>query len=302
MKLNVDALVDKGLVKKKTYTSGIYTGLSVLKYTKKVFWKNLWHLDERLLECRGTVVDEGDNVVVLPFKKVFNLGELPYTLDPEIEVIIPEKVNGFMAAATMTKKYGLIISTTGTLDSEYAVLAKKWIDRGNVELFDFGYTYLFEICDNSDLHIVKEDEGAYLIGLRDVIHGSLTDENILDNKAKKLNYKRPSVSRIKFKNIPTTNKEGFMVINATTGVVLCKLKSPFYLTKKALLRMGKKRCGLMFNNTQEFRKQIDEEFYNLLDFILDTYSEHDYNNFTETQRRKLFEEYFNGNNTNAALR
>jgi hypothetical protein len=295
MKLNVDDLIEKGLVNKKNYTSGIYTGLSVLKYTKQVFWKNLWHLDERLLECRGTVVDEEDNVVVLPFKKVFNLGELPYTLDPEMEVIIPEKVNGFMAAATMTKKYGLIISTTGTLDSEYAVLAKKWIDRGNVELFDFGYTYLFEICDNSDPHIVKEGEGAYLIGLRDTMYGSLTTENTLDSRAKKLNYKRPSVVKVKFKDIPTTEKEGFMVIDATTGGVLCKLKSPFYLAKKALMRMGKKRCSLMFNNTQEFRKQIDEEFYNLLDFILATYSEQDYNDLTETQRRNLFEEYFNDN-------
>ena len=74
-KLNVDDLVEQGLVKKKTYTKGKYKGLSVLKYSRKVFFDNLWHLDDRLLECRGTVVDEADNIIVLPFKKVFNFGE-----------------------------------------------------------------------------------------------------------------------------------------------------------------------------------------------------------------------------------
>ena len=39
MKLNVNDLVEQGLVRKKTYTEGKYKGLSVLKYTKKVFFK-----------------------------------------------------------------------------------------------------------------------------------------------------------------------------------------------------------------------------------------------------------------------
>ena len=37
MKLNVQDLIDLGLVIKKSYTEGIYKGLSVLKYHRKVF-------------------------------------------------------------------------------------------------------------------------------------------------------------------------------------------------------------------------------------------------------------------------
>ena len=55
-------------------------------------FNNLWNLDDRLLECRGTVVDKDWNVVVLPFKKVFNLGENDTQIDPEKEVILPEKI------------------------------------------------------------------------------------------------------------------------------------------------------------------------------------------------------------------
>lgn len=51
MKLNVQDLIERKLVTKKTYTNGIYKGLSVLKYPKKVFYDNLWHLNDRLLDC-----------------------------------------------------------------------------------------------------------------------------------------------------------------------------------------------------------------------------------------------------------
>ncbi len=292
MKLNVQDLIDQGLVVKKTYTEGTYRGLSVLKYHRKVFYNNLWNLDERLLECRGTVVDEDWNVVVLPFKKVFNLGENGVQVDPEREVIIPDKINGFMAAATMTKKYGLIISTTGSLDSDYVKLARKWIEKGAPERMFTGRTYLFEICDKSDPHIVEEDEGAYLIGQRLIPDGLLCEEGSVDFESKILNYKRPSWKVIKFKDIPETKKEGFMVRCSKTQEVLCKLKSPHYLSKKALQRCGKNKAKRIFRDTENFRKLLDEEFYGILNKIVDTFTEEEYLNLTEQQRRTWIERYF----------
>ena len=292
MKLNVQDLIDQGLVVKKSYTEGVYKGLSVLKYHRKVFYDNLWHLDERLLECRGTVVDENWNVVVLPFKKVFNLGENGTQVDPEREVIIPEKVNGFMSATTLTEKYGLIVSTTGTLDSEYATLARKWIEKGKVNKMIKGITYLFEICDESDPHIVEEKEGAYLIGIRAIDTGDLWQEDELDLFAKWMEYLRGSTIKVKFKDIPETKKEGFMVRCVETQEVLCKLKSKHYLSKKMIQRVGRSKAKKMWNNKEAFRQQIDEEFYNCYQSILDTYTEEEYLNITEQQRRKWIEEYF----------
>ena len=296
MKLNVDDLVEQGLVKKKTYTEGPYKGLSVLKYTKRVFWDNLWEKDPtgRLLECRGTVVDEEDNVIVLPFKKVFNLGENGTTVDPEREVIIPEKINGFMAAATYTEKYGLIISTTGTLDSEYADIARKWIEpKANEVFMQKGSTFLFEICDKSDPHIVEEEEGAYLIGLRRTDSGFLFQEGSLDHLATWLGFKRPTTLKTKLKDIPQTKREGFMVRCAYTEETLCKIKSNHYLAKKAFMRMGRKRIDLAWNNPAEFRKQIDEEFYSLHHYLVDTYTNEEYHTLKEMERRQSIEEYFN---------
>ncbi|UOK16957.1 putative RNA ligase I/ Tail attachment protein [Vibrio phage phiKT1024] len=293
MKLNVDDLVQKKLVIKKTYTDGPYKGLYVLKYHNRVFYDNLWNTDERLLECRGTVVDEDDNVIVLPFKKVFNMGENATHVDPEREIIAPRKVNGFLGCATQTEKYGLIISTSGTLDSEYAQMARKWIEKGETSEMLPGVTYLFEICDPEDQHIVPEESGAYLIGCRNHENQKLLDEDYLDMLAYNyLGYKRPEVWRGLYKDLPSTRMEGYMIRDAQTQETLAKLKSPYYLVRKAMIRMGKSRASLMFNNPDEFRKQIDEEFYDLHTHIIKTYTLDQYVEFKLDEREQILNEYF----------
>ncbi len=297
IKFNVDDLIEQGLVKKKTYTEGAYKGLSVLKYSRKVFYDNLWYLDERLLECRGIVIDEDDNVIVLPFKKVFNLGENNTTVDPDKEVVCPRKVNGFMAAATMTDKYGLIVSTTGTLDSEYAALARKWIEKGYSYKMPLERTYLFEICDRSDPHIVAEEEGAYLIGCRFTDELITFDEDSLYFESQLLNYKRPEMWVGVFKDLPLDIKhEGYMVRDKASSETLCKIKSNHYLGKKALQRVGKTKASKMWNNPNLFKQQLDEEFYKVFDKIIATFTQEEYLSLSEQQRRLWIENYFEENN------
>lgn len=293
MKFNVDDLIQQKLVTKKTYHGGPYHGLSVLKYSKRVFWDNLWNLDERLLECRGTVIDQDNNVVVLPFKKVFNLHENGTEVEPDRAIIAPRKVNGFLGAATPTEKYGLIISTSGTLDSEYVQMARKWIMQGDVSSLIEGNTYLFEICDQSDPHIVPEEEGAYLIGVRNHATGLLLPETNLDMLAYNyLGYKRPEVWKGLFKDLPGTRSEGYMIRDLETSETLAKLKSGYYLVRKAMIRMGKNRANLMYNSPLEFRKQIDEEFYELHEYITKTYTLDEYIAFSAIEREKILENYF----------
>lgn len=53
--------------------SKTYPELSVLKYKKDVFYNNTF--DNALLEMRGTIIDNHHNIIVRPFKKVFNYSE-----------------------------------------------------------------------------------------------------------------------------------------------------------------------------------------------------------------------------------
>ncbi len=250
-------------------------GLKVLKYKNKVFFKNLW--DKDTINARGLVLDEDDNIVNYPFTKVFNLGENDTTVDPERMVICPRKVNGFMACATMHKG-DLLISTTGSLDSDFVELAKKYITK----VPNDGISYMFEICDPSDPHVVPEEVGAYLIGGRKkVLNSHLIWEEALDDIAKIYGYKRPEVWEGKFKDLPLDVKhEGYMVRDYHTEKTLCKIKSKHYLFTKFWMRSKKAY------NVQE----VEEEFFELVEKIRNTFTETEWSELDQQTRRAFIEE------------
>lgn len=304
MKFNVDDLVAKNLVTKKTYTEGPFAGLSVLKYKNNVFWDNLWHTDARLLECRGMVVDAEDNVVIWPFTKIFNRFENNTDVPRDQLVCVPRKVNGFMAAASIYKG-DVLVSTTGTLDSEFADIAKThilsgvenanhpsmWTHVGNSCL-----TLMFEICDDSDPHIVHENPGAYLIGARNMVTGKMLSESQLDDLASGTNWKRAGWDNMIFSDVvkasKTVHHEGFVVRDVDTNELLLKIKSPHYLAKKFLMRGSQNKWDMIWDNPQNAKQRIDEEFYELLDWLRWAYEKEEWAAKDSQYRRMIIEKYF----------
>ena len=301
MKFNVEDLVEQGLVRKKTYTTGEFEGLSVLKYSKKVFYNNLWNKDKRLLDCRGMVVDSEDNIIVWPFTKVFNLYENNTKVDRDKIVIAPRKINGFMCAVSVYNGKP-IYSTTGSLDSEFAKMAKFMIEDQMIPEFEFeeNFTCIFEICHPEDPHIIREDIGVYLIGIRDNISGEMLSEKSLDSSAEVGGFYRPEVQIAQFDYIYQLSKsckhEGFMIIDHQTGETLCKLKSNHYLSKKAIMRLGQAKVDDMFDNPEKFKQRIDEEFYGITDYVVKTVDKEQWKTYNDQQRRAFIEKYFEENN------
>jgi len=209
-------------------------------------------------------------------------------------------VNGFMGVATNTEDYGIIVSTSGTLDSEYAGLACRQLNKGKLRHMVKGYTYLFEICDPTDPHIVPEVEGAYLVGIRNIATGILATETQLDKIANLLEYSRPLVNTLRFGELKEvmkeTTHEGFMVREASTGETLAKWKSPYYLSAKALMRVGKARISVLFDTPEVFKERLDEEFYGLVDYITISYTRSAWESYGEQERRLVIEEYYGGEN------
>lgn len=288
-----EALIEAGLVKRKRYDNG----LSVFKYARKVFYDALWNTDPLLLEARGIVLDDAGNKVVWPFTKVFNYrengaGEL---LEASTPVVAPRKVNGFMAACRYWNGE-LIVSTTGSLDSDFAVLARTHLEKLQYQEMDSELTYIFEICDPSDPHIVEEVEGAWLIGARSMNTGSMMTEAWLDTEAYFIKALRPEVFRGTFgelwEQVRTCKHEGWMVIDAQTRETVCKIKSPHYLSKKFLMRMGDKKVDQMFDNKVEFIKTLDEEFYGIVDYITATFDKDAWKIVGEGTRRLVIEKFF----------
>lgn len=263
MDLQKFAEENPSLVTRKESTR--YPGLFVIKYHRKVFYNNLW--TSELQEMRGLVVDKDWNIVVYPFTKIFNRHENGTDIDRDEEVITVRKVNGFMAAVTYDLKYGFLISTTGSLDSDFVDIAAKHVGH----LRDIGLvpnvTFLFEICDTSDPHIIEEEAGAYLIGARDTGSGDMYSEPVLDNTARLLNVKRPEWMKCPFSEVvqetKTCKHEGFVVHGKT---VTLKIKSPYYLSKKFFARMSSTKLLERLANGSA-RQIVDEEYYPLLDYI-----------------------------------
>ncbi|WP_410471597.1 RNA ligase [Faucicola mancuniensis] len=272
----------KNFVKKQSRT---YPDLYVLKYARHVFYEN--RFDNALLEMRGLVIDKHHQIIVRPFKKVFNYFEriaknspYPIAIADERLVNAVVKVNGFLGVCTyvdLAKNHPsfnadfdkkVLYSTTGSLDSSFVEMTKNHCEQYENVFKQFpNHTFLFEITDPEDVHIINENFGETLIGVIDVATGEQFSETRLDEIGEKFGLKRPeTIKKIAFgelKNLLKTVKhEGFMVFDSQSGELLFKLKSPFYLVSKFFGRSQDKNLASKLN-----KQNVDEEYYPLVDYI-----------------------------------
>ena len=266
----------KSLQDRKLVTSRTVGDYTVYKYTRKVFFNALWSEDPVLLDARGLVLDSTGNIVVLPFTKVFNYGENDTRFDRDEQVEVIEKINGFLGVISVVKTQDgtlkLIHSTTGSLDSDFVALIKKYSADIDAKLLEnpehAGITFLFEVCCPEDPHIVDESTGLYLIGARDHATGKLYSEQWLDSKAKEITALRPMIydEITRFSDalqlVKQMQREGVMVYRKSDRACL-KVKSPYYLSRKFISRS--KKTEMFWTNPKEAKKTIDEEFYFIVD-------------------------------------
>ena len=243
----------------------------VLKYKKTVFFDNLWN--DFLEECRGTIVDKDFNLVTYPFRKIYNYGveaKAP-VLPPETVVDVYRKVNGFMVAVTWHNN-NLLVSTTGSTDSDFVDMARELIDAERYSQVCkewHGTTFMFECVHRKDPHIVPEKEGMYLLGYREKSWNSSTrpDPKILRMLEIEFNTIPVEHFKITMGELLTEAKkvrhEGF-VFYAEDGTS-AKIKSPYYLTSKWVARNP--RTDKLVNMQADIKKNLDEEYYPLVDAI-----------------------------------
>lgn len=255
-----------------------WPGMYVLKYSANVFYDALWGEHDMIKYARGLVVDADYNIIVKPFTKVFNYGENGTTIDRDEICEVVRKVNGFMGVATYRPELSekIIYSTTGSLDSEYVDLIEKHVSQYEDYIRKFPDTsFIFEICDETDPHIIQEQLGAWLIGACSYhSDGFIAEahESLLDLMAWTMECLRPErYPGVRFSDVVQMSKEckheGFMVYG---GGVSLKIKSPYYLTTKFLARASDKKLmeGILSGDRSQVRQRIDEEYYPLIDYLI----------------------------------
>lgn len=250
-----------------------YPSLHVVKYKRSVFFNGDW--DDVTIEARGHVYTTDGRLVIRPFTKIFNRFENNTNIHDNELCLVVRKINGFMAAATYVAEVDeVVVSTTGSLDSPYVALAEKHITdqvKAGIKLATNSLgagTFLFEICDGEDPHIIPEQAGAYLLGFRaDADEGSYFStpaiEHFLDSiAASVLEVKRPDWNVSTFAqavdDISSDKTEG-VVVYGQTSLTSLKMKSPYYLACKAAAR---KKDIMSLDKTR-----VDEEFYDLIDHL-----------------------------------
>jgi len=286
-----DAVENTRLIQRKsTSKDGVY----VLKYKNKVFYRNLW--DPVNVECRGTVVDENYNVIARPFTKIFNLHENNAGIHGDSNCIAVDKINGFMASATWYNDE-LLVSTTGTIDSDYAKLAHDWLKDYQKPIKNMeGYTFIFEIVDPTDPHIIEEAPGVYLLGIRRndwKAEQNAFNQSTIDTIAMNVKWMRPVWFEDTFDNIKKRLKdykrEGFVVYEKDTNYSL-KMKSSYYLSTKFLTRLREDHLLGTLDNPDKLKQRVDEEFYEIIDYL--SYVKDQFTQLEEHDRIKFIRGWF----------
>jgi hypothetical protein len=249
-------------------------GIFVLKYTRRVFYDNLW--SDELEHCRGAIVDKDFNLISYPFQKIYNyqIEDRAPVLADDVHVTAYRKINGFMVACTWYRD-DVLISTTGSTDSPYVAMACEMIgdnmDRYRATCKHYeGNTFMFECVHPNDPHIIPEQPGMYLLGMRKNEWCSPVEANaailmVLQN-AFRTNIVQSfytSMGQL-LEEVKTVKHEGF-VFYTDDGNVSSKLKSPYYLTSKWVARNP--RTDKLVDLNKDIKHNLDEEYYPLVDAI-----------------------------------
>lgn len=268
-KLDLKNFVEQNphLVSRRLVGNDIY----ILKYKKRVFFDDLWN--EYLEECRGTIVDADFNVVQRPFTKIYNYGveKKAPTLAPETTVDAYRKVNGFMVAITWHNN-DLLVSTTGSTDSDFVAMARELIDAERYSKVCKEWhntTFMFECVHKNDPHIIPEQEGMYLLGYRGKTWDSNTAPDAKILRMLEIEFDTIPVEHYRMRmdsllqEVKSVRHEGFVFY--TDDGVSAKIKSPYYLTSKWVARNP--RTNKLVDMRNDIKKNLDEEYYPLVDAI-----------------------------------
>lgn len=277
-------LVNRALVSMRN--DGKYT---TFKYARKAMYEYLWRKVPALCESRGHVYcNTTKELVQAAPRKSFNYLERNYWEDVPLDTPVEmyKKVNGFMAVATIHDGE-LLVSTTGTTTSAYAMWAKELIVR-DYKYYDLviekDVSTLFEVVVPQDPHIVKEHQGLHLLGVREKDTGNFHPMG-----------KSHRCSLEQALGIAKHDRgEGFMMYRMLSDGThdynnCCKLKSDYYIGKKKLMRMTAKNIEIMYKNPDSIAAGLPEMWYDAVQYIVHRCYKEMWLQATDQQRRVILE-------------
>lgn len=275
----------------------------------------LWDaFDGFYLECRGLVIDLKEECIVLsPFKKFRNLNE-EGCQENKTEVILEEiknassveitnKLDGSMQSARWYQGKAILSGSRSLNPKNSFQLAEGYkMLNTNENLLTMlkenpDETFIFEFISLEDAHVVKytkEQEGQYLIGIRNVYTGEQYSYKKVAEYAEKYHVPMTQVFDKSFEEIleeiqtlKSDEQEGF-VVNIDGHMV--KVKAEDYVKiHKILSKISSANVIIEYvaeNKIQELLAKVPEAYHSRIEAVRKVVD-----NYVETTKAKILEYY-----------
>lgn len=246
------------LVNRKLAIAKEFGDKVLFKYHRNVMYDYSWNKSSHLMECRGHVYDlKTGELLVAPPRKSFNYLENGWWSDVPLDtpVFFNKKYNGFLACVS-TFDETVNVTTTGSLDSSFTGYAREVIPQmlDNEMLFDAGKhsSFHLEILHKDDPHIVDDGIGYQVLSFRTKNQSGSQSPQYLEKST------LGDVLHLS----KSDRGEGFMVYHHEDYKFLspCKVKTPYYVGKKKLMRMVDKNVEKMYNQPGSFVQLLPHEW------------------------------------------
>lgn len=259
----------------------------LFKYHRNVMYDYAWNKSKHLMECRGHVYSNTTGeLLVAPPRKSFNYLENDWWKDVPLDapVFYAKKYNGFLACVS-TINDEIVYTTTGSLDSTFTGYAEEMLaqDMRNNGVLKAGkhVTYHTEVIHPDDPHIVAEEIGYAHLAYRTKSGGMQAPRNL----------KEATLGEV-LELVKHDRGEGFMVYHAAdyNSLSPCKIKTPYYVGKKKLMRMQAKQIDKMFDQPGWSATVLPYEWRFAIAVITKSFTREQWKALDAQQRRNVIEE------------
>lgn len=139
--------IEEGYIRSASHPK--YPQLKIYNYTDACTFAEHW--TDITMMCRGLVVDEDTREVIIRcIPKFFNQGEKYAAKIDFDKAEITLKEDGYMIQFTYHEDYGLIVTSRGSFDSQYANYVydfyKDYIHGNTKEYPNIRFSYMLELC------------------------------------------------------------------------------------------------------------------------------------------------------------
>lgn len=173
------------LIKVKDLWEDLYS----INFTREAFYNQSW--TTQTVKARGLFIWKNNEIYARSYEKFFNVWERSETTMPKLAenlwfpVKVYHKYNWFLGIVGMKDWKVLYLSKTSN-SSDFAKLVEKHLKPFEAKLIPYlnkWYSLIFEICDKTDEHIVREEERAILI---EMVKNNIVFEKIPYNELLKV--------------------------------------------------------------------------------------------------------------------